>query len=110
METQAAVAAYLRSNGWPFATDAGAGRPGRDVLNTIGLAIEVKARRAYNPLAWIRQAVASAAGDLPLVVHRPDGIGPANIADWPVTFRLEDAVNLLHAAGYGDPTQNEVTA
>jgi len=102
-ETQATVANYLARNGWPFATDAGAGRTGRDVLNTIGLAIEVKARRDYNPLAWLRQARANAGDDLPLVVHRPDGAGPASVADWPVTFRLEDAVNLLHAAGYGDP-------
>lgn len=99
------VAAYLRTRGWAYATDAGAGRSGRDILNVLGLAIEVKARRDYSPLAWLRQATSTADGDLPLVVHRPDGMGPASIADWPVTFRLEDAVKLLHSAGYGDSAE-----
>lgn len=99
-ETQRTVASYLVDNGFPHATDAGAGRNGSDILGTAGLAIEVKARRDYSPMAWLRQA-AGAVG-LPLVVHRPDGMGPASVADWPVTFRLEDAVKLLRAAGYGE--------
>lgn len=102
-ETQRLVAAYLAENGFAHATDAGAGRAGRDILGTIGLAIEVKARREYSPLAWLRQAEAAAGGDLPLVAHRPDGMGPALVDDWPVTLRLRDAVTLLRAAGYGDP-------
>lgn len=102
-ETQRAVAAYLAEHGWPYATDVGAGRGGIDVLGTPGLGIEVKARRDFEPLAWLRQAVRAAGGALPLVVHRPDGMGPATIADWPVTLRLADAVTLLRAAGYGDP-------
>lgn len=101
-ETQRCVAGYLAGNGWPYATDAGAGRQGSDILGTPGLAIEVKGRRDYSPLAWLRQA--SNGTGLPLVVHRPDGMGPASIADWPVTLRLRDAVALLRAAGYGDPT------
>lgn len=102
-QTQAVVAGFLREHGWPWAQDAGAGRQGRDVLGTPGLAIEVKARRDYSPLEWLRQAVGYADGDLPLVVHRPDGMGPARVAEWPVTLRLADAVRLLRAAGYGDP-------
>jgi hypothetical protein len=100
-ETQATVARYFAANGWPYCTDAGAGRTGSDLLGVPGLAVEIKARRSYSPLAWIRQAAKGAAG-VPLVVHRPDGMGPASIADWPVTLRLEDAVRLLRAAGYGD--------
>lgn len=100
-ETQAVVAGYLAGNGWPYATDAGAGRQGSDILGVPGLAIEVKARRDFSPLAWIRQAGGGVG--LPLVVHRPDGMGPASIADWPVTLRLEDMVKLLRTAGYGDP-------
>jgi len=102
-ETQRLVASFLAENGWPWATDAGPGRSGDDVLNTPGLSIEVKARRGFNPLEWVRQTVARANGRLPLVVHRPDGLGPAHVSDWLVTLRLEDAVRLLRLAGYGDP-------
>jgi hypothetical protein len=102
-QTQRIVAAFLAGHGWPYATDAGAGRQGRDVLGTPGLAFEVKGRRDLDLTGWLRQAATCAGGDLPLVVHRPDGYGPARIADWPVTLRLEDAVALLRAAGYGDP-------
>jgi hypothetical protein len=101
-ETQRTVAAYLAEHGWPHATDAGAGRPGQDVLGVAGLAIEIKGRRDLRPLEWVRQAAKTPG--LPLCVFRPDGIGPAAIADWPVLLRLADIVELLHAAGYGDPT------
>lgn len=100
-ETQRCVAGYLAEHGWPYASDAGAGRHGSDILGVPGLAIEVKARRDFAPLTWIRQATNGAG--LPLVVHRPDGMGPASVADWPVTLRLQDAVALLRAAGYGEP-------
>ena len=100
-ETQRTVAAYLADNGWPYATDAGAGRPGSDVLGVPGLAVEVKARRDLRPLEWVRQA--DNGGGLPLCVFRPDGMGPASIEEWPVLIRLADVVRLLRAAGYGDP-------
>jgi hypothetical protein len=99
--TQAAVAGYLAANGWPFATDAGAGRGGADILNTPGLSWEVKARADFSPLAWLREA-ASRRG-VPMCVHRPKGMGEATVAGWPVTMRLEDLVVLLRQAGYGDP-------
>jgi len=104
MQTQVTVAGYLAENGWPFATDAGPGRPGSDILGVPGLAIEVKARRELDLLAWLRQAAKGAgAGGLPICVHRPDGMGPATVADWPATLRLADLVKLLRLAGYGDP-------
>ena len=99
-ETQNAVAAWFADHGWPHAESAGAGRPGVDVLGLPGLSCEVKARRGFSPLAWIRQARQQPG--LPLVVHRPDGLGVASVADWPVTMRLEDVTGLLLAAGYGD--------
>lgn len=102
-ETQRAVATYLAGNGWPYASDAGAGRAGNDILGVPGLAIEVKARRDLDLPAWLRQASRDHTGGLPLVVHRPDGMGPAAVAEWPVTLRLADAVTLLRAAGYGNP-------
>lgn len=99
--TQQAVADYMAANGWPFACSAGAGRSGSDILNVPGLCVEVKARRDFAPLAWLRQA--SRSTGLPLCVHRPDGMGVMSVDDWPVTMRLSDAVELLRAAGYGDP-------
>lgn len=107
-ETQRAVATYMAAHGWPYATDAGAGRNGSDILGVPGLAIEVKARRDLNLTAWLRQA--SAENGLPIVIHRPDGFGPGAIADWPVTFRLADAVELLRDAGYeSEPDQDHRT-
>lgn len=61
----------------------------------------IKARRAFNPLAWIKQSVAAADGRLPLVIIRCDGQGEATIDEWPVMLRLADAIKLLHEAGYG---------
>lgn len=97
-ETQRVVAAYLREHGFPYATDAGAGRAGRDILNVDAVAIEVKARRDLDLNAWLRQASATADGDLPVVIHRPDGFGPTTVEDWPVTLRLADFAALIGGA------------
>jgi len=102
-ETQRLVVSYMQEHGWPWATDAGAGRSGSDILNTPGLKIEVKARRDLNLPAWLRQASAAPGQGLSLVVQRPDGFGPAKIEDWPMIFRLGDGIILLRQAGYGDP-------
>lgn len=103
--TQGIAAAWWRGHGFPYCTDAGAGRTGRDLLNLIGLAGEVKARANFNPLAWIRQAKSNAAGDLPFVLLRCNGQGEKTVADWPVLLRLEDFTRLVRAAGYGDPEE-----
>jgi hypothetical protein len=106
-DTERAVAQWFRENGWPYAEPVGAGRDGSDVTGIPGLCVEVKARRDLNLPQWLRQHSNSLAdGDaqawqLPLVVHRPDGYGPARIAEWPVTMRLDDFTALLHEAGYG---------
>lgn len=103
MASQAALAAYLRDHGWPWATDAGAGRSGADVLNTPGLAWECKARSGFDPLAWLKQAKTSRG--LPLVAWRPNGYGLLTIGDWPVMTTLDHQVSLLRGAGYGDPEE-----
>jgi hypothetical protein len=100
--TQALAAEWFRGHGFPFCTDAGAGRSGRDLLNMIGLAGEVKARTAFQPLAWLRQAEDAADGDLPFVILRCNGQGPKAIGDWGVLLRLDDFTGLVRAAGYGD--------
>lgn len=100
-ETQTTVATWFQHHGWPYAESTGAGRTGSDITGIPGLACEVKARRAFSPLAWIRQASSSGKG-LPFVVFRPDGAGPATIANWPVLLTLTQFTTLLQAAGYGD--------
>lgn len=102
-ETETAVAAYLRENGWPHAEPVGAGRPGSDITGVPGLCVEVKARRDLRLVQWLHQA--NGTKDVGLVVHRPDGMGLLSVEWWPVTFRLKDAVTLLRDAGYGDEVQ-----
>lgn len=107
--TQTLVAQWFRTHGFPWAESTGAGRPGRDVTNMIGLACEVKARRDWNPVAWLKQAKSYAGHDLPFCVARPDGYGPTNINNWPVVIGLNDFTTLIRAAGYGDPLEPERT-
>lgn len=102
-ETQTGVSRWFAERGWPYAESAGAGRGGRDVLGMPGLACEVKARADFTPLAWLRQARAAAGDDLPFVVWRPNGMGPANIDRWGVMLTLADFTALLQAAGYATP-------
>ena len=100
-QTQTTVARWFAQHGWPYAESTGAGRTGSDITGIPGLACEVKARRAFNPLAWIRQATNGSKG-LPFAVFRCNGQGPATIGDWPVILRLADFTALLQTAGYGD--------
>ena len=95
--TQALVAEAYKAI-WPAATSAGAGAAGRDVLN-VPLSIEVKGRRAFAPLEWIRQARKNARpeeDEFPAhVVMRPDGVGEASVGDFLVIRRLCDDIDLM---------------
>jgi hypothetical protein len=42
-----------------------------------------------------------------IAVLRPDGWGPAKIADWPAIVPLSVIVKLLREVGYGDPIEGE---
>ncbi len=114
-DSETAVSGWFRENGWPFAEPVGAGRSGSDVTGMPGLLVEVKARRDFRPVEWLRQhqcepvlihpetpgAVARMAPPIPFVVWRPDGMGPAAISSWGVMMRLDDFTALLREAGYG---------
>jgi hypothetical protein len=103
--SQRIVAEYLREQGWPFAESAGAGRPGTDVTGIVGVDIEVKARRGLSLTGLVaQQALRAADGVIPVGVIRPDGYGPARIAEWPAVMPLSVLVILLHEAGYGNAT------
>ena len=96
-ETQALVAQWYKRL-WPAATSAGAGAPGRDVLN-VPVDIEAKGRAAFRPLEWSKQQ--KDRGRKPddvlpgHTVLRPKGLGEVNIHRWLVIRTLEDDTALL---------------
>ena len=99
-ESQRIVADYLRT-WWPHAQPTGAGRQGTDILGLIGIDVEVKARRDLDLTGTLRQQTQRCLdGVVPIAVIRPDGYGPARVAEWPVILPLEVAVKLLREAGY----------
>lgn len=108
-ETQNLAAEYWRRRGHPYVMSAGAGRIGRDLLNMIGLAPEVKARRDFSPMAWLRQAKMNAGDDLPFVHFRPDGMGEKSMGQWGILLAADDFAALLRDAGYGDPKAWDVS-
>lgn len=88
--TNVVVAAWLAKHGWPQARATFGSEPGRDVKNIFGHAIEVKARRDFRPLEWLRQAQAYAGEDIPCVVVRCDGQGEKSVGEYLVIRRLAD--------------------
>lgn len=100
MRSQKVVAQWFEGHGWPWAESTGAGRSGSDVTGMPGLAVEVKARRSFQPLEWLRQA--ETGRGLPFVVFRSDGQGEGSVGEWGCLIRLEHLTTLLRAAGYGD--------
>jgi len=97
-KTQAIVAARLQDL-FPGCEPVPASLPGRDILGTPGVAIEVKARRDLVLPGWLRQAAKNAGTDLPVLIHRPDGFGEQSVGDWPVTMRLADWEKLMERGG-----------
>lgn len=98
--TEHLIANHWRTHGWPYATVRRG--TGTDLENIPGLSVEIKARRDFLATLWLAQAARR--DGLPIVIWRPDGYGPTTIDDWPVMLRHHDLIELLHAAGYGDPT------
>lgn len=102
LASQRIVAEYLRTRGWPYAEPTGAGRSGSDVIGVLDIDVEVKARRGFDPSSAMKQQAERADGRLPFAVLRLDGQGEAAIGAWPVIIRLDQFVQLLREAGYGD--------
>lgn len=100
--SQKHVADYLAQHGWPYAESTGAGRQGADVTGTVDIAVEVKARRGFNPLTALQQAEEASKGRFPFAVLRMDGQGPATVHEWVAVLRFGRLVELLREAGYGD--------
>jgi hypothetical protein len=103
--TEKVVAEYL-SQWWPHALANGAGRSGNDVTG-VPFNLEIKARSAFQPKAWIDQVSkrSESVGELPLVVARMNGQGE-DASKYLAFMRVGDLVSLLLAAGYGDLASN----
>lgn len=100
-DTERHVATFLTGHGFPYAKPTGAGRSGCDVTGTPGVALEVKARAAFHPLEWLKQAAGRPG--LPIVVVRCNGQGP-DAGQYAALLRFDQLVGLLREAGYGSPT------
>jgi hypothetical protein len=96
------LAKFLRQSLFPLAESRPASLPGTDILNTPGVAFEMKATEQAAIPAALRQARANAAyGELPVVVYRPRGYGPEKLPQWVAAVSLEDLMALLHGCGFG---------
>ena len=83
---------------FPNAMQVNSAASGADILNTPGLAIEVKARRGLDLPAWMRQAAKNAKpGEMPVLMTRLNGQGEESVDDWPVILRFGDFVHLIAA-------------
>ena len=105
--SQKVLAMYLAENGFPFAESTGAGRSGSDVTGTVGIDWEVKARTGFSPAETMRQMKDRAKdGDIRIAVLRLNGQGEKSICDWVCMLTVEQLVNLLRDAGFGDSTNS----
>lgn len=108
MKTQDLLATHWREIAlYPYAQSTGSGRPGRDILLTPGLFCEVKARGTVSLVSQLAKAADSSLQsraqsdnyrdppDLPVVVWRHNGQGPASMRKWTVTMSLEDFDDLM---------------
>jgi len=86
---------------FPDAVAVASALSGKDILNTPGVAVEVKSRRDLRLPEWLKQASRNAGLETPVVIHRPDGFGPKTVLDWPVTMTMNHFMALLEEAGYG---------
>lgn len=99
-ETELAAAGFYL-DGWPFVQTVASALPGRDLTGMPGLAPEVKARRDFDAMAWLKQAQRNAGFDVPFVLWRPDGKGIESVGEWGVLMYAADHKRLLLEAGYG---------
>jgi hypothetical protein len=102
--TERVVAAYLSQ--WWRSASVGRGA-GKDITN-VPFDVEVKARSAFQPLEWLRQATKRADGkELPFVVCRMNGQGE-DASEYLAFMKFGDLVQLLINAGYGDIQKDSV--
>ncbi len=89
--TERLVAERLRTI-WPHCNVSRG--PGPDLVETPGASCEIKARANLAIPAFIKQAKANAGQQMPVLILRLNGQGPASIDDWPVVVRMADFIEL----------------
>lgn len=95
-KSQAIIAEWFRLSGWRGAESMPASLPGKDITGMPGWSIEAKATAEARLSDALRQAARnSSAGDIPMVVYRPRGLGEKQIGEWMVAMRLADATALM---------------
>ncbi len=99
-DSQKLVAHRLREL-YPLAEPTGAGRQGNDILATPGIGVEVKAQANISLPAFIKQAKKNAGEELPILILRLNGQGEASLGSWPVVMLMDDWIELMKKAGYG---------
>ena len=93
------VAGYLR-RWYPCAEATPNGRPGRDVLGTPGLAIEVKTGTEWRH-SWLAQAAGYVTGtEIAVLIYMPPGLGEKHVADAQCILPLRILMPLLVGSGY----------
>jgi len=104
LRTERVVASYLSQ--WWGSASIGRGA-GKDIHN-VPFDIEVKARASFQPLSFIKQVEKRAQGkELSAVVCRMNGQGE-DAGSYLAFMRLQDLVDLMLRAGYGDIQQDSV--
>lgn len=78
--------------------------PGSDLIGTGLFAVEIKGRNNFDPSRWYRQAKNNAKEKIPVVVMRPNGLGPASVDDWFVFLSQGDFLGLVEGCGLGHIT------
>ena len=101
------VALYLRP--WfPDAAKTPNSRPGRDLENCPGMAIEVKTSAEWRPNAWMRQTAGYVLdGELGVLLYLPPGMGKAHVGEAMAIVPLRVLMPLAVAAGYAPPPIEE---
>lgn len=93
------LAQFLRP-WWPDAEKTPNSRPGRDLMNTPGVAWEVKTGTEWRH-KWVRQAEGYAApGELAVLCYLPPGVAEATVGDSLAVVRTRLILPVLVEAGY----------
>lgn len=109
LRTEKVGASFWRRT-FPEASHKGGSSPGADLLNTPGFAVEIKARRDFAPLVWLKQAIKySGVGQVPFVMWRPDGYGEQQVERWPCIIQSRHLAGLIERASKYELSAHDAT-
>jgi len=109
---ETAVVRFLQGQGFPLAERRalGGGSSGEDLGDITGipmLCMEVKNHATYKIPAWIKETETerkNARADYGILIVKPNGVGmtPDKVGQWWGILPMQQMMNLLRDAGYGD--------